>query len=385
MMEALPTDDEQCAVAADASSVDVRANASGHNAPRLIGCVFNPATPTGHPAAIRTRSPHPLGHSVQDGLLHLDRAARRLRNPRPVLAPDRSVVQHLPRHRSGQQTCRGSRAPYQQISPCDLHCSPFIGDSPGSRPRHCAAGDNFSQSLIFMPSCGRAPQTRHRVSPDIAAVSADAIHFVHAHLVRLAIGRMTFRARQLGPLHVDGVREPDIRRLPRIHQPRRLMSGLDIAVHQDGFGLALANALGMASRTFLHCWKSGKGAVLADGMALGAVGDAGFFRVCLVKEIERLMLLRIEHARKYDPSDEQRDRHTESEDESVAPSLIARRSNPSWRRNAETSTPDLPATETAPLPARACHHRTRERVSHEFRGQPFPFVAPAMPPLADRK
>jgi hypothetical protein len=38
-------------------------------------------------------------------------------------------------------------------------------------------------------------------------------------------------------------------------------------------------------------------------MALSAVGHSGSFRVCLMEKVERLMLVRIEHARKNHPAD----------------------------------------------------------------------------------
>src|ERR1700728_4985226 len=41
-----------------------------------------------------------------EGLLDFDWATRRLRNPRPVLTPDRNVVQHFPRHWRNHETCR---------------------------------------------------------------------------------------------------------------------------------------------------------------------------------------------------------------------------------------------------------------------------------------
>ena len=91
-----------------------------------------------------------------NGLPGLDRATRRLRNPGPVLGPDRSVVQDLPRDRSRQKTCRGSRAPYQQISPTELHCSALIGDSRDSQPLHCVAGDisrSHSSSCLRADHC----------------------------------------------------------------------------------------------------------------------------------------------------------------------------------------------------------------------------------------
>ena len=50
-----------------------------------------------------------------EGLLYLYRTARRLRNPRPVLAPYRNIIQYFPGNRGCEQACRGSRAPYQQI------------------------------------------------------------------------------------------------------------------------------------------------------------------------------------------------------------------------------------------------------------------------------
>jgi len=78
-----------------------------------------------------------------EGLLYLYRTARRLRNPRPVLAPYRNIIQYFPWNRGCEQACRGSRAPYQQISPCNLHCSPFTDDIPCNQLLHCAAGDTF--------------------------------------------------------------------------------------------------------------------------------------------------------------------------------------------------------------------------------------------------
>ena len=62
--------------------------------------------------------------------LHFNGTTGRLRNPWPVLAPYRNVVQQLPRNRSNQQTRRCSRAPCQQISSRDLHAAPFIGGNP---------------------------------------------------------------------------------------------------------------------------------------------------------------------------------------------------------------------------------------------------------------
>ncbi len=95
------------------------------------------------------------------GLLHLDGATRGLRNPRPVLAPDRHIVQHLPRHRRDHQTCRGSRAPYQQISSCDLHAVPFIRGTRGIRRRRCAVRGRLRSRSS---SCHRAARAAAAIS-----------------------------------------------------------------------------------------------------------------------------------------------------------------------------------------------------------------------------
>ena len=49
-------------------------------------------------------------------------------------------------------------------------------------------------------------------------------------------------------------------------------------------------------------------------MALTAFCDTGFFRVRLMKELEGLMPLHVERARKRNPTGQQRDRKPKSED-----------------------------------------------------------------------
>jgi hypothetical protein len=51
----------------------------------------------------------------------------------------------------------------------------------------------------------RTAQSRNGVSPNVATVTADAVDFVKLHLIRLAVGRMAFSAREPGSLHVDRV------------------------------------------------------------------------------------------------------------------------------------------------------------------------------------
>ena len=75
---------------------------------------------------------------------------------------------------------------------------------------------------------------------------------------------------------------------------------------------------GAATRTCLRLTGYGLAACVPY-MALGTVREARFFGVRLVKEIKRLVLLRIEHARKCHPAQEQGHRHTESEDQGITP------------------------------------------------------------------
>ena len=98
-------------------------------------------------------------------LLHFDRTARRLRNPWPVLAPDGSVIQQFPWHRSDHQTRRRSRAPYQQISSRDLHASPLrllfyasftIHGNQGSPPQPGDGGDNLRSRSSSCPHAAPA-------------------------------------------------------------------------------------------------------------------------------------------------------------------------------------------------------------------------------------
>src|ERR1017187_460275 len=160
-------------------------------------------------------------------------------------------------------------------------------------------------------------QARNRMPPDVAAVSADVIYLVNPHLVRLPVSRMTFRAGQTSAFHMDRVREPNIGWLSRVHQPRSLVSGLDVVLYESCLGLTLANPFGVASGAFLHRGNSGERSVFAKSVALTTIRDAGFFRVRLVTELEWLLFLHVECPRKPDPPRHQRDGKPKSEDQSI--------------------------------------------------------------------
>src|ERR1035437_3945330 len=163
----------------------------------------------------------------------------------------------------------------------------------------------------------RTPQARDRMPPDVATVTADAVHLINAHLVRLAVSRMAFRTSQTGALHMNRVRKPDVGRLPRVHQPRSLVSRFDEVVDQGSFGFALSNPFGVAARAFFHRRDSGECSVFAKRVAFIAFRDARLFRVRLVTEIEWLLPLHIDRARKCHPPAHQRHGKSEPEDQSI--------------------------------------------------------------------
>lgn len=137
-----------------------------------------------HPTTIRAQG--------ASRLLYFDRAARGLWNPRPVLTPDGSVVEQLPGHRRYQETRGRSRAPYQQISSRNFHAAPFsllllFMATKASRLDVVAAMAAFAVAHLHA-LVRRTPQARNGMPPDVAAVSANAVDLVSAHLIRLAIG-----------------------------------------------------------------------------------------------------------------------------------------------------------------------------------------------------
>src|SRR5579871_6483729 len=120
----------------------------------------------------------------------------------------------------------------------------------------------------------RSPQTGYGLPPDVAAVSADAVHLINAHPVGFAVGRMTLCAAQVGALEMNRVREKDICRLSRVHEPRRLVPLLDIGVDQGRFGFALPDPFGMAAGAFFHWRETGERSVVSQDMTFIAVREA---------------------------------------------------------------------------------------------------------------
>src|SRR5690242_18538653 len=123
----------------------------------------------------------PRGHSYSQAasigaqrarrLLHFDRTARRLRNPRPVLAPNRGVIQQFPRYRRDHQTRRRSRAPEQKISSRDLHASPLqlLSLFMATKAAHLNVATSMTAFAVahLHALVRRSPQAQHGMPPDI--------------------------------------------------------------------------------------------------------------------------------------------------------------------------------------------------------------------------
>src|SRR5436190_20200777 len=100
----------------------------------------------------------------------------------------------------------------------------------------------------LLPFAGPQTDSRHRMSPDIAAVSADAILLEYPQLVGLAVRSVAPLAGQLARFHVLDVREAHVIRLPRIHAPRHFAIGCDIVVDKELLRYRRPHRLGMAAR-----------------------------------------------------------------------------------------------------------------------------------------
>src|SRR5437763_5296405 len=74
----------------------------------------------------------------------------------------------------------------------------------------------------FFPIARPQSNARHRVSPNVAAVAADAVLLEGPQLVRLTVRSVAAFTGQFRDLYVLDMREADVIRLPRIHAPLRL-------------------------------------------------------------------------------------------------------------------------------------------------------------------
>jgi hypothetical protein len=164
---------------------------------------------------------------------------------------------------------------------------------------------------------GSAPETGDGVTPDVAAIAADAVLFVNPFFVGSAQRAMAIGASEPGPLHVDGVRKPDVGGLARVDEPRR--GGLGLQVHVDKLCLRGRSTefVGVASSAGVVLWEAGERAVGAEGMARFTIRIAGFFAVRLVQEIDWLRLMRIKDPGKNDPTSNQGKSETKGEDEQI--------------------------------------------------------------------
>src|ERR1051326_140137 len=234
-----------------------------------------PASPTGEPLAIRTLSPHPLGHKVQTEALtstgpragcgihgqfcdHIETSPSSFHgtgvNTRPAVAP-------------APHTSRSRRVTFMLV--------------PSLMAPEAAGFDMALAMAVFGAAHLHAvvplrfePNARDRMTPDIAAVARDAVLLIDPHFVGLAVRSVTFLARQAGAPRMNRVRKPDVGRLSRINQPGNAFPGLDEVAHQDRFVLAGSHRLGMTRSTSFRCRNAGECAVGAQRVAIVAVRAA---------------------------------------------------------------------------------------------------------------
>lgn len=162
---------------------------------------------------------------------------------------------------------------------------------------------------------GSAPQTGDGMTPDVAAVAADAVLFVNPFFVRCAKRAVAIGAGQSRALHVNRVREPYVCRLARIDQPWRGGLWFQVNVDKFCFGGRRTKFVGVASGAGVVLRDSGERAVTVERVARIAIGVPGFFRVHLVQEINRLRLMRIKNPGKNDPTSDQGNNNSKGEDE----------------------------------------------------------------------
>jgi hypothetical protein len=162
---------------------------------------------------------------------------------------------------------------------------------------------------------GSAPETGDGMTPDVAAIAADAVLFVDSFFVGSAESTMAIGASEPGPLHVNGVRKPDIGGLARVDEPGRGGLRFQINVDERGFGGRSAELVGVASGAGVVSWETGERAVDVESMTGFAIRVAGFVSVRLVQEIDRLRLMRIKDPRENDPTSNLGKSKTKGEDE----------------------------------------------------------------------
>ena len=126
---------------------------------------------------------------------------------------------------------------------------------------------------------------------------------------------MAISTSQPSPLHVNGMRKPDIGGLPGVDQPRRSGLRFQINVNEFRFSGRTPELVGVASGAGVVLREAGERTVAVEGVTCFAFRIAGFFGVRLVQEIDRLRSMRIKDLGEDDPTSNQGKSKTKGEDE----------------------------------------------------------------------
>src|SRR5581483_4399879 len=135
--------------------------------------------------------------------------------------------------------------------------------------------------------------TGHGVSPDVAAVAADAVLLVRPQLVRLPLRAVTALAGQFTELYVFNVREVHVIGLPRVNQPWHFAVRSHIRCDEILLGGRGAHGLRVAPGALLERRDAGERAVVAEGVAILAF-HPGLVLMHHVTEVHGLLCLLIE-------------------------------------------------------------------------------------------
>ena len=165
---------------------------------------------------------------------------------------------------------------------------------------------------------GSAPETGDRMTPNVAAIAADAVLFVKAFFVGSAKRAVTISAGQSRAFNVNGMGEPDVRGLTGVNKPGRGGLRFQIDLDESRFSGRSAELVGVTAGAGLVLRQAGERAIRVEGVARFALSGSGFFGVGLVQEIDGLRLMRIKYPGKGDPTSGQGKGKSKGEDEQVA-------------------------------------------------------------------
>jgi hypothetical protein len=149
---------------------------------------------------------------------------------------------------------------------------------------------------------GSAPEARDGVTPNIAAVAANAVLLINSRLIRFPEVSMAITTGEASQPGVGGVREPDIFWLPPVHQPGNFPPALYVVIHQDGFRFGCAKFIGMAAGAGFDARDTGEFAGISECVAALTLCEAGFFTVSFVMKFQWLDFTYIQRARERDPT-----------------------------------------------------------------------------------